>query len=323
MQKKTIVIVSYTSWYHLLGVFSYLTKNNIKPDFSILVVNSFFDKTRVFDSEILSRYLGNYVLNYTYSDIAAHVDKLTDDIDIYVISTSDTPYRLTLPLRRKSYKYKMVVVEEGIGSYSTRIKNVFSHYRESKKSGVLGWFYFAKVFILMVIKFFMFIKVPRVYWYNFDRAGLRVNKDVVDSYKSILKEMRFCRKKIPLFERSDRVSMLIGAPLCELGLIDDATYIDKLESVFKDYNRVYVKPHPIEDLRKYSKAGFELMAEGGPFELVYGDEMEDVDIYTFTSTCCYTSRLFFDKKILRLSEFDPLYSGLTKAQRAIIDWVSS
>jgi len=323
-EKKTIVIASYTSWYHSLGVSSYLAANQIKPDYSILIANEFFDRTRSLDDTPLKHRLSDFTLVKSYGEIDMEVKRLPKNIKVYVLSTSAFPFRLTAALRKRSIPYELVVIEEGIGSYSSAFGLLKAKLRESRLSLLRKIPFTITLIAKATFKFLVFSNKKKCFWYNFERSGLSINKAVVDSYRDELR--LWCtgglnrNKSAKNYLRN--CILLVGAPLSELNLVSERIFIDGIKSAAPIHGKKYVKPHPIEDILKYNGSGFEIFSSDLPFEVLMGELDASVAIYSFSSTCCYTSYLFFCRKVCRVKDIDILYDKLSRRQKKIINMVS-
>jgi len=322
-EKKTILIASYTSWYHALGISSYLAANHVTPDFSILIANEFFDKKRGLDDTSLRDRLGDFTLVKSYREVEQEVLRLPENIDIYVLSTSAFPYKLTAAVRKKSIPYKLVVIEEGIGSYSSVYSLFEAKLRESRLPLLKKILFSFSLFLKAIVKFFVFFKKKRCYWYNFNKSNLSINKEVVKAYKSELKSLSLSGKKSQSLENKlENCALLISSPFCELNLVCEKDFVKGVRDGMPKNKRLYVKPHPIEKVSKYNGAGFDTFSTDLPFEILMCDVDCSVSLFSFSSTCCYTSFLFFGKKIHRIKDVDAFYDKLSRRQKKIIDFVS-
>jgi len=323
-RQKTIVIASYTSWYHTLGISSYLAACHVNPDFSILVANDFFDRKRCLGDTPLRYRLGDYALVNSYGEIDRELSRLPENVDVHVLSTSAFPYNLTSALRKRHIPYKLVVIEEGIGSYSSAYGLLQAKLRESQLSVFKKMLFCFFVVFKSIFKFLVFLRKEKFYWYNFEKGSLVINADVVESYRSELKLWADFEKNKnqSVFDGFENCVLFVSSPICELNLVSKDDFVNSVKEFLPKDKKLYIKPHPIEDVAKYSDLAFETFDNDLPFEVLMCRVDASTLVYSFSSTCCYTSFLFLGKKIHRIKGVDVFYDKLSLQQKKIIDFTS-
>lgn len=325
MNKKNILVISsYASQYHQLGFFGYLNSEKIEPDCSLIIpTGSQVDNQE--NRNIYENRLKSHTIIPDFDSLDKEISKIKTNSEIYVICTSSNPYRITYSLRKRNMHYRLVVIEEGIGSYSNELGFIKAKIREHQKKGVQKFVFPITEFLREIYKKIIFFNKEKIYWYNYDRKNLSVNWDVVDAYRNELNYLANNNKDLVnrlKVELRDSV-VLVTSPFCELNLISKENYIEKIKFEIGSKKNVFVKPHPMEDIKKYEDAGFSIIRERIPIELVINAINGSAELYGFSSTSCYTSHLFFGAKFKRLSAIDLIYNKLGYNQKKIIDQSTS
>lgn len=319
---KKILIASFTSWYHYLGICSFLQFHCGEFDTVFLMSQHFFGHRNNIDKRVVEKYARNVCVVDELELLQSMLHRFDfSDCNVTIASTSKYPYRLAKLIRAFSKKFNVVCYEEGIGSYSGAFKHLNGQVRESATNSRVAklarYMGFASSWVL---KYFYFLGVKKRYWLIFNKKTLAVNADVIDSYQSVISDIS--HSSIKNNELLPGSIVCISAPLYELGVMTKNDYLDRLALFFKDSDNVCVKPHPIEDAYKYKKLGFVVVETDLPYELWASSLSNSYDTYTFSSTCVYTSYLFFGAKVFRMSSLDYFYGALSSRQQKIIDMCS-
>lgn len=321
---NAVIIASYTSWYHLTGIMSFVSGNKINPRKTMLLDNIFLGRKRSINNKVITDILGECQRFDNYEDINSQVKEIDSNCLIYVISTSNKPYKLTWELRRRSIPYTLVVVEEGIGSYGTAIQNISAKMRENNHEGVRRHVFLLEELVKEGLKSLIFLRKEKVYWTNYNKNKLTLNHNVVNAYKKeVVRQSKIQGVDQNMIARINCGSLFLSSPVVELGLIAEKDYIWKLKSIIRKDRKLYVKPHPAEDDAKYKRHGFNLIKSDLPFEIIAIEISQLVPVYALSSTCCYTANLFSNISIVRLEELDFFYKSLSRKQKKILSGLPS
>ena len=134
------------------------------------------------------------------------------------------------------------------------------------------------------------------------KGGLKINKEVVDSYKKILKIKTNLRENTI----NKRTILIITQPFSEynqITLSQELNILDKLSKfIAKRGFRLLLKPHPRETPDKYSKLdNIEIIVNNSPVE----DILRDINpnyVIGYTSTALINANLFYDINTISIAK---------------------
>lgn len=313
------LVCSLTSWYHHLGLIAYILGNDIKVKNLILIKSTFFDVVMPYESEALSS-LSEKVIYLTHLDELHAVLKENTPDYVYLFSSNPYPRRAAKAISSLEIDYKIIEVEEGLGSYRGVIGEIKARFLLTKARHNLLFSMLSSViqYFVLIAKKFMFKNIPYEGWLNFDRKGTHENTHVSESYKKALDYLKKIKKVSLESEINNNDCLIIGSPFVELKMIDEKDYISRLKEISDKYNRAFVKPHPIESTLKYAALGAEIIDPLIPIERIAPNIGKEAHIYSFSTTSTYTLNLFFGLQTRRIANLDCLFSKLTTEQKNII-----
>lgn len=312
-----VIICIVNSWYHGLGAYSYLLETlgrKKQVEKIIFYSGGFFDaKVSCLSFFDFDQFGEKFEVVEGWAELDGAIGRISSDDECLLITPSKLPYYAVRSLVNNDLKFSMLLVEEGIGSYGGFVQDIKAAVRESR-----GWrrkirALFAYGYKKLVISKY---SASSEKWLNFNSDG-SLNDRVVKAYRKALVEISSqIDEDIPDFD-----VVFLTSPFVELGLQSKEEYLTSLvkEGV---KGRVLVKPHPIERINKYEKIGFTVYSGGLSSELILMSMFSKPEVYCFSSTSLYTSKIFFDLKVCRMKEGDKFYSSLSRSQKKIIDLCS-
>lgn len=316
-----IAIADITTSYHHLGMISYLQHH--KPDISELIVikKTFFSKGADYEYEALKSLAKKVVFIDNLEALKSYISRKKGSTT-YIFSTNRAPIKVASILNYYKCPYHIVVIEEGIGTYGNLRTRIIGTYIQSKAqlNRPRALFITLRYCLSLVIKKFYFRNDEIETWLNFDLKSLRPNPIINKSYINAL--MSLSKSHTPTIQNINFQSgdcLLISSPLCETGHITEEDFIVAIKKHLPKYKNIYVKPHPIEKIDKYTEAGFKVINSSLAIEKLMIEINKDIDCYAFSSTSIYTLNLFLNLKIRRIHELDLYYSQLNKKQKKIIN----
>lgn len=317
------VVCSLTSWYHHLGFISYALQHNLQIKNLVLIRNAFFGKEALYEREVFDALAANVIFLENLEDLSA---SLGSDLpkDVLLFSSGLYPSQAARSLSKQNIAYKVITVEEGIGTYGTFYNKIRAVFREKKAvtNAVYGLSYTLLFCAALIVKKLQFRGIERELWLNFDIQSLVPNEVVNKGYSKALACCTALNKTSVGSDINSNDCFVISAPLCELGVMNEVDFIHSLTKTFAGYSRVFIKPHPIENTKKYIEAGFYILDSAIAVEKIAVSLDKKTDIYAFSSTSIYTLSIFLGLKVFRISSLDCLYEGLSYKQKKIIDTYS-
>lgn len=318
MQNDLICI--FTSWYHLLGITSYLESLPRKPNNIIYIQGTFFDKKVDISRVPLGKYCNNYfILNKTDS-LRDSIRALDNRTNRMTIVTAINAARLSLILYREGILHDVVRTEEGLGSYSDSLQMIKGYvllYRKQYKASLIKSL--SKALIYRLSNLFHTALVRHKCWLLFDAKSLKERTEVALHHKIALESITANVK--PTIFNDSHVTIFISSPLVEIGKIDNKRFsriLDEIRISASKGRTLYIKPHPIEDLSKYT--GMNVVAPNVPLEqLLLWNKNRNIKLIGFTTTSLYTSNVLFGIRPSRLVSHDDLYRTLSRKQKLLID----
>lgn len=313
------LVCSLTSWYHHLGLIAYILDNDIKVKNLILIKSSFFGKIMPYETEALSLLSENIFYLNDIADLHTVFEDHSPDY-VYLFSSNPYPYKLAKALSSKKIQYKVVEVEEGLGSYRGIIGELKASFllARAEHNFIFSMHKLIIKLLILIVKKLWFKNIAYESWLNFDHRGEIADIRVNESYRKALAYLHKT-KKVELgveIEKDD--CLIIGSPFVELRMINEEQYICRLKEVGKNYNKVFIKPHPIEEPLKYENLGFKIINPLLPVERLVHNIDKEAHIYAFSTTSTYTLNLFFGLQTRRIADLDCLFSKLTTEQKNII-----
>ena len=117
------------------------------------------------------------------------------------------------------------------------------------------------------------------------------------------------------------MSVFVSAPFVEMCLVSKDNYINIIRSL-KERSQLcgvfYIKPHPSEDVSKFSD--FNVLKRDVPIEIYIMSNKNNISkIYSFSSTSIYTINVLFNIVPKRIVEYDFFYQKMSYRQKKIID----
>lgn len=314
-----IIVGSLTSWYHYLGLISYIQYNKLEIEEIILVRRKFFNKEARYEEDVLYQLANKITFVESEKKLNSYLEGVTTDRAL-LFSSSFYPYNVARVLAKQKILYEIVTIEEGIGTYGDLKSELSSVYRESKarSNNFYATYYLFRFSFTLAMKKYYFHKIKCHTWFNFDIKTLKNNKAVNESYSNSLKYC--CELNDPNLDLdiTSEDCLLISSPFCELGYIKEHDYLLALISCLSKYRRIYIKPHPIESTDKYIGSNFYIIDSSIPIEKIAMQIDKEVDIFAFSSTAVYTLSVFANKNVFRLTNLDFFYNKLYLNQKLII-----
>ncbi|HEX6592498.1 MAG TPA: hypothetical protein VF050_10910 [Moraxellaceae bacterium] len=315
------LICEYTTWYHLLGVLAYLHSLPERPAHVIFVRGgSFFGNTVAFPQAVAETLAERVSFCSDSAGLAEYLPGVrARGRPVVLVTPQQYPLRPALELHRHGIRHRVIVTEEGIGSYGGEWQVLSALWREWRAQGTLTLQRAAAALFTRLAKMVYFLPRKREYWQLFDRRSWLPRPEVVAAYKAVLPALAGARRTEPPLPLP--CTLFMSTPLYELGKMDADRFRQLLLAVADNAGgreQLVIKPHPIEGLEKY--AGYRVIAPGTPLELLLLEtNPEQVRLVGFSSTTLYTSWLFFNIRPLRVAAGDWLYDGLSRRQKGIIN----
>ena len=310
-----IVIGICNSWYHSLGIASYIIKkigvNNVDK---LLVFSGGLlgCKAELVDFSNLDGFSGILKSVNSWECFVDEVGKLDQKSECLLIAPSIAPFRAVKALADKKINFSLVVCEEGIGSYGGFVQTARANIRERDglRNKAIG------IFSIILKRQYVKKKAEKItYWLNFDAKGVS-RDEVVISYQTALSmiQMPVCKKIEDNYD-----SIFFSSPIVELGIQSEYRYMNQIINILGAESRVIVKPHPAENIAKYKKYNIDVYEEIVSSEVMLRNLPSNINIYALSSTVLYTSNLFYGIKTHRVSGIDFFYNTLSRSQKKIID----
>lgn len=310
-KEEKILVCEFSSWYHLLGIFSFLRFLNKKFRKLVFIHNGFKGVKINFPFFIFDIY-SEEVIHCKHGDIRKEIEKKDK-----VVFLTQNKFSIKFPMLAilGGFSIKTTLIEEGIGSYGGWKEHFRALVREKilSESGVVrkttGAF---NVLTKIPVVLFSFM-LKKNNWYIFDEKG-NAKREVVEAYKSALNDLlKFY--DIPEFNNNE--SVFISSPFAELGLIDEAEYVSNVTKIVNGKREGFlIKPHPIERLHKFD--GMRIV-EDIPFELILAkNKNNNINVYCFGSTVLYTSNIFSEVKPFWVKGYDCFYGLFSSLQKKIM-----
>lgn len=323
---KLCVICRFSSWHHLFSICSYFKAVEVRPHYIIVIESDFFDKKIDYDRSYLNRFCNQLIFCKSIGELSGCLGlPVLRRCKVKIVSPTERPIGISLYLMKRLVRHEIVAVDEGLGSYESFMSGVIAKGRVMYITQKLYPRFLVLAFYFSVsalsVMYFKFLKIER--WYFVDPWNLDSNQEVVECYRSVLRDLVFETKPDAEFSLGGveaNAVLFVSSPFVELGLINKEKYVDltrKLASWCGECE-IYVKPHPIEDCSKFS--GFKIVNSREPIELWMERNLEGgLRVVSFSSTAIYTLRTLYGVTLWRLSDGDQFYPNLSSLQRKIVD----
>lgn len=213
----------------------------------------------------------------------------------FIISTLE-PYIFSELYNYGNIKNQLVLIDEGISSYTTTIEYIRHSHIESQSKA-----YALKLLTRLVIENSMktLFRISVREWYLFNKSkGLEVDKIVSSYYQAEYNVI--CERSL---KSKDYVLYLSQPPVTNEEKIYVPILLKKLADVCHENDmQFYVKKHPREENSYYENIyGVNLLDEEGPIEKIYGQlDSKPYIVLGYRSTALLTLKAFYNVRCVSL-----------------------
>tara|TARA_Y100000815_G_scaffold274257_1_gene307782 strand:+ start:4088 stop:5086 length:999 start_codon:yes stop_codon:yes gene_type:complete len=319
-----LVVCKFSSWFHLVSILSYLEGLNTRPATVVFFQDSFMGRRAPVDESVLLNCADNVFFFTSFKELDGFfctevgLDKASAT-RMALVTPSKRPYRFYRLLKKYSSNVSFTLTEEGLGSYGGILQDVRACVREDLGGSLMPLavkYMVASILIVGLDLYFSLVERRREVFFLFDRA-LVINEDVKSRY---LKTIQRLVPENYIFLRGQSFVLVLTPPVVELGVLSKDEFLiclSELRDSCQMDGEFVIKPHPVEELEKYS--GLSVLPAGIPAEWVLTRCSDQISgVVTPSSTSAYLAKALFGREVVRFAGFDPLYNTLSRRQQRLV-----
>ncbi len=228
------------------------------------------------------------------------VGKLTTRPQIPVCSPSLACLRFSSQSLSALWRYKPILIDEGIGSFNT-FQNFKLEARRKFRSKPLQ--VLALTAFSLVYRSLRLLGARKVTLFRFENKKPVLNDHVADGYRRVFKMGYDSRGDRLKFDRP--VVLILTQPLDEVGVCSREDLVDRIENLALNIRRggrvPILKVHPAEDPSKYRFPGVEQIEYDGVVEEIFAGASDQIaEIQGFSSTGLITGSALYGIRAVRI-----------------------
>jgi len=318
VREMDLYVCKFSSWYHLLGVLAYFKRLKTKPRCIAFLATPFKGVSARTNERVMSECAEEVFFLKSVDELnSLLLDARWERKRVGLVTPTKRPYRVYKLISSKAASVKLILTEEGLGSYGGYRQDVKAYLREDLAR--VKWplpikYALALAVIFLLNSYFKFRVNERCFIFD---SSLRLDQRMSSSYLDVLDTLSPMDFSLP---GAGKYILVVTPPVVELGLISEEQLLAELDVLrvsLTGLADLLIKPHPIENVTKYRK--FAVLPADTPAEWILMRCSEQiVQVVTPSSTFAYVSKFLFGRETRRFPGFDPLYETLTDRQQRLV-----